>query len=36
MLDASPSNALSSRTSPTMTSFWLLSQVPHVRIWCKS
>ena len=33
-LDASPSNARSSHTSPTMTSFWRLSQAPPVRIWC--
>jgi hypothetical protein len=35
-LEASPSNALSSRTSPTMMSFWPLSQTPHARIWCES
>ena len=33
-LDASPSNAQISHTSPTITSFWRLSQAPHVRIWC--
>ena len=34
MLDASRSNVLSFRTSPTMMSFWPLSQAPHARIWC--
>jgi len=23
-------------TSPTMTSFWLLSQAPHARTWCEN
>ena len=32
-LDASRSSALSSRTSPTMTSFWRLSQATRVRTW---
>ena len=36
MLDASPSNARSSRTSLTMMSFWPLSQAPRVKIWCES
>ena len=34
-LDASPSSTWSSRTSPTMTSFWHSSQASLVRIWCK-
>ena len=36
MLDASPSSAPSSRTSPTMTSFWLSSRAPPVKIWYES
>jgi len=36
LLDASPSSAPSSCTSPTMMSFLLLSQAPLVRIWCEN
>ena len=36
MLVASRSSTPSSRTSPTTTSFWRLSQAPLARIWCES
>ena len=36
MLGTSRSNAPSCHTSPTTTSFWLLSQAPLVTIWCEN